>query len=476
MAQVNYRNKPDQATQTPAKADSRAWMRAWWFRLLVLLLFVELIWPFLLWQAGLKQRMDFTKEIVAGGIVGLTLIFMLLKNRVPGGMLLIVAITIIWTLVAMFERQATSVTLWGWWRLFKYPIMALFIYLMSRWPPDAARLFFKFLIYTLAFEVLVQLGQFATGQPPGDSLAGTFANKGVGPYSLFIFFIVCIGLGHWLATGQWKSLGVILTLGLVATMLSVTKFYVFAVAVLLIFALVVHLVRGGQFRNLLLYVTLALLAGAIFVPVYNNFIATTRGLKPLQAYLTRGAIEGYLFTEKESDQDGLYKLGRGGAVVYAWQQIQRDRTTTLFGYGMGSRSYSSTLGIQGATLEDDLYGGGGNTSLGVWIQEYGLVGAALFLTMNFWLMVKLLRFARRTSDPYEATLAYGLIIFTFFWPLWLWYHKTWLFGGVMIAYWVTLGFVFQRIYPRLQRPNRRPQPAWVEDESVPAFFRPRPKR
>ena len=69
MAQVDYRNKPEQATRTPTKADSRAWMRAWWFRLLVLLLFVELIWPFLLWQAGLKQRLDFTKEIVAGVIV-----------------------------------------------------------------------------------------------------------------------------------------------------------------------------------------------------------------------------------------------------------------------------------------------------------------------------------------------------------------------------------------------------------------------
>lgn len=472
MAQADYRNQSIQATRPAATADSRAWMRTWWFRLLVLLVLIELFWPFVLWKTSLPSRLDLVKEIAAGAIVSLTLAFILLKNRVPGGLLVIVAITVVWSLIAIFEGQAASVTLWGWWRLFKYPFLALFIYLMSRWPSDGARLIFKILIITLVFQLVVQLAQFAAGEPPGDSLAGTFARKGVGPYSTFIFFVVCIGLGHWLATGQWKWLGLILALGLAATMLSVTKFYVFAVAILLIFALVVHLVRGGQFRHLFVYIALALLAGVIFVPVYNNFIAATRGLKPLQAYMTRGVIEGYLFKEEESADDGRYKLGRGGAVTYAWQQIQRDMTTTLFGYGMGSRSYSTTLGIEGATLEDDLYGGGGNTSLGVWLQEYGLVGAALFLAMNVWIMAKLFRFARRTSDPYEATLAYGLLIFTFFWPMWLWYHKVWLFGVAMIAYWVTLGFIFQRIYPRRPRPNRRPPPARVEDESVPAFFRP----
>lgn len=472
MAEVNYGPKPNQASLAPAKSDARAWMRAWWFRLLGLLVFIELIWPFLLWQAGLRQRADFTKEIVAGVIVALTLLFILVRNRIPGGVLLMLGVTLIWGLIAAFEGQAITVTFWGWWRLFKYPILAFFIYMMARWPSDGARLIFKFLVITLAFEVVVQLGQFAMGQPPGDSLAGTFGNKGVGPYSMFIFFTVSIALGHWLATGEWKVLGLVLLLGFVATTLSVTKFYLFATAVLLAFALVLHLVRGGRFRHLFLYVALFILAGAAFVPIYNNFIAATRGLKPLQDYLTRGAIEGYLFKEEESSELGRYKLGRGGAVVYAWQQIQRDRTTTLFGYGMGSRSYSQTLGIAGATLEDDLYGGGGNTGLGVWIQEYGLIGMGLFMAMNFWIMGKLFRHARRTSDPYQATLAFGLLIFTFFWPMWLWYHKVWIFGVMMICYWVTLGFVMQQIYPRLTRAVPQPQPLWMRDEAEAPSVRP----
>lgn len=473
MAQTDYRyqNRNTPAPDAPAAADSRAWMRTWWFRLLALLMFIELIWPFLLWQAGLKQRADFTKDIVAGVVIAVTILFILVRDRLPAAVLLMVGITFVWGLVAVFENQPITATLWGWWRLFKYPLILVFAYLVPRWPPNTARFIFRFCVVVLAMEVGVQLFQLAGGAPPGDSLAGTFGNKGVGAYTLFIFFVACIGLGHWLATGQWKTMILVLALGLAGSMLSVTKFYVFAVAVMGVVAVVFHLVRGGRFRHLFLYVMLFVMAGAVFVPVYNNFIAATRGLKPLQEYMTRGAIEGYLFKDDKATDDGQYKLGRGAAITYAWQQIRRDWTTTLFGYGMGSRTYSDTLGLSGATLEDDLYGGGGNTSLGIWIQEYGLVGMFLFLSLNIWIMVKLFRHARATADPYQATLAYGLILFTFLWPMWLWYHKAWLFGVMMILYWVTLGFLFTQIYAGRRRVARQPVPPTVRDDADLPFAR-----
>jgi hypothetical protein len=469
MAQTNYRNAP--TAIAPAPTDKRAWMRTWWFRLLALLMFIELIWPFILWQAGFKQRADFTKDIVAAVVVGVIFLFILVRDRLPAAVLLMVGITFIWGMVSMFEGQPLSATAWGWWRLFKYPLMVVFAYLIPRWPPDTARLIVRFLIVVLALEVGVQLLQLASGAPPGDSLAGTFGNKGVGAYTMFTFLAACIGMGHWLATGQWKVLFLMLALGLAGSMLSVTKFYVFAVALIGVVAVVFHLVRGGRFRHLFLYIFLFVLAGAVFVPVYNNFIATTRGLKPLQEYMTRGAIEGYLFKDDKATEDGQYKLGRGAAVTYAWQQIRRDWTTTLFGYGMGSRTYSDTLGLSGATLEDDLYGGGGNTSLGIWIQEYGLVGLLLFLGLNIWIMVKLFRHAGATADPYQAALAYGLMLFTFLWPVWLWYHKAWLFGVMMILYWVSIGFLFSQIYAARPRPTRQPLPPTTRDDTDLPFAR-----
>ncbi|MBP8950170.1 MAG: hypothetical protein KBG73_15110 [Candidatus Promineofilum sp.] len=471
MDQPDYRTQTMPLAKAPAKAAPREWTRTWWFRLLAVLMFVELIMPFVLWQAGLRYRTDFTKDVIAGIIIALTLLYMLTRDRLPAAVLMILAISLIWGLVALFEGQALTATLWGWWRLFKYPLLMVFAYLIPRWPKDTARLIFKFFVVMMLFQVGVQLIQWAAGQVPGDSLAGTFGNKGVGPYTVFIFLAVCMGLGHWLATGQWKAMMLLMALGLVATMLSVTKFYLFAAAVLGVLAMGIHLIRGGRFRHLVVYVVLFLLAMAAFVPIYNNFIAATRGLKPLQEYATREAIDDYLFKGEKLAQEGRYKLGRGGAIVYAWQQIRRDNTATLFGFGLGSRTFSDTLGLAGATMEDDLYGGGGNTSLGVWIQEYGLVGISLFLAINIWMIIKLSRFAKATSDPYQATLAYGLILYTLMWPMWLWYHKTWLYGVMMISYWVTLGYLFTQIYPRHKRRGRPVMQPADRDELPPPLHR-----
>lgn len=456
MADINYRSQHLETAKAKGQGTQLAadWTREWWFRLLAILLFAELIVPFFLWKAGLPASTDFFREVVAAAIVGLVFAFMLLRDRIPGALLLILGITLIWGMLALLEGQAMAPTAWGWWRLFKYPLIGIFAYLVPRWPADFARWFFRFCVGLLIFEIGVQLVQFAMGAPPGDSLAGTFPWKGVGPFTMFVFFVVCLGFGHWLATHQAKGLLLIIALGTVGAMLSVTKFYLMAVALLGVATLVLHLVRGGRFRQLFLYVALFILSAAIFLPVYNTFIANTRGLKPLQEYLTMDSLEGYLFSDGKGAEDGKYNLGRGLAITYAWQQISGDPVTTLFGFGLGSRTSSIALNVSGRVLDDDLYGGVNAATLGTWIQEFGLVGVGLFLCLNIWMAWKMLRHARHVDDPYLATLEYGLALFTLMWPLWLWYQKPWVSGVMMTLYWVGIGFVFQQINRPFKRRSR----------------------
>ena len=461
MAGIDYRyrnNGTFQADQVEAKKPAMAASMTlqWWFRLLAVLFIAEFIVPFILWQAGLPRSLDGFKELAAGLVVAVLFAYMMLRDRIPAAFLFILAVTLIWGLVSLLDGQGITATFWGWWRLLKYPLVGVFAFLVPRWPPDSGRRLVKFLVLLLAFEVGVQALQFATGQPPGDSLAGTFGWKGVAQHTMLVFFVVSIGFGHWMATGEWKLLGFVLVLGLVGTMLSVTKFYLVGAAILGIVALVIHLVRGGKFRHLLVYILLAAVAAASFVPIYNNFIATTRGLKPLQEYLTVESINDYLFKGDETTESGVVKMGRGMAIVYAWQQIQRDYTTVFCGYGIGGRTSSTALGVSGSALQDDPTAGSGGSGLSIWIQEYGVVGTALFLLLNTWIMWKLFRHARATSDPYQATLAYGMMLFTLLWPLWLWYKRPWAAGGMMMMYWITLGYLFQQIYgPRLRLRARR---------------------
>ena len=451
MARQDYLFQQAPAADVPSKARSRpAWTRQGWFRLLALVLLAELFMPFLVWPLGLPRAILGVIEVAIALAVFVAFAYMLKEDKIPRAVLLILGLTLIWSISPLLEGQSIAATAWGWWGLFKYPLLGLFAYLVQGWPRDFARLFFRFCVGLLIFQIGVQLVMLALGFPIGDSLAGTFGQKGVMQFTMMVFFVVCLGLGHWLASYERKTLLLILLLGLLGSTLNATKFYLIGVGILIIATLVVHLIRGGQLRQLLIYVILVAGAAAIFVPIYNSYLVNTMGLRPLQEFLTPEAIEKYIYTDGTGSNDTTYNLGRGLAVTYAWQQIQRDWTTTLFGFGIGTRSQSSVLGIRGNVLQEDIYGVG-TTTLGTWIQEIGLVGMAVFGAILLWIITRLFRFARTTNDPYRATLAYGLFLFTLFWPLWQWYHKAWTAGVMMVLYWVALGYVFNLIYTPARR-------------------------
>ena len=455
MARQQYLYQPAPAAEIPKKTRTRPeWTRQGWFRLLALVLLAELFTPFLVWPLRLPRAVLGVVEVSIALVAFFAFVYMLKEDRIPRAVLLIIGLTLIWSISPMLEGQSMAATAWGWWGLFKYPLLALFAFLIQGWPPDFARWFFRFCIGLLIFQIIVQLIMLAFGFPIGDSLAGTFGHKGVLQFTMLVFFIVALGLGHWLATYERKTLMLILALGLLGSTLNGTKFYLIGVGILAVATLVIHLIRGGKLQQLFIYIFLLAGAAAVFIPIYNSYLVNTMGLRPLQEYLNPETIEGYIFTDGTGGSDTTYNIGRGLAVTYGWQQIQRDWTTTLFGFGIGTRSQSQLLGIRGSVLQEDVYGVG-VTTMGTWIQEIGLVGMLVFVVINLWMAAKMFQYARRTNDPYRATLAYGLMLFTLFWPLWQWYHKAWLAGAMMTLYWVSIGYIFNMIYAPTRRRRRR---------------------
>ncbi len=455
MARQEYMTPGNYVVPAPKKVRARdTWTQQGWFRLLALVFLAELFVPFLVGPLGLPRVLLGVTEVAAALVILVAFAYMLKEDKIPRAVLLIFGITLIWGLVSTFEGQSFAATAWGWWSLFKYPLLGLFAYLVQGWPSDFARWFFRFCVGLLIFEVLMQLVLLGMGVPLGDdSLAGTFGQKGVIQFTMMVFFIVSLALGHWLATYQWKALLLVLVLGMAGSTMNGTKFYLVGVGMLVVVTLILHMIRGGQFRQLFLYVVLIGMAGAIALPVYNSYLQS-RGKATLQEMLTLESIEGYLFTDGTNATDSTYNIGRGLAMTLAWQQIQRDWTTTLFGYGLGTRTQSTFLGIRGRVLEDDVYGVGTDT-LATWLQEFGLLGVGLFLVFNAWAILKLLRYARAADDPYRATLAYGLILFTLFWPVWMFYQKAWTAGFMMTLYWVSFGYIFHVIYTPQRSANRR---------------------
>lgn len=139
-------------------------------------------------------------------------------------------------------------------------------------------------------------------------------------------------------------------------------------------------------------------------------------------------------------------------MIYAWEQIRGDVVTGLFGFGLGSRLYSDSVGLYGHYALGDPYGIVGMKDLPKFMMEFGLLGLLMFSLFCVWIVVKLFRHMRTNPDQNLTALEFAMIIFTAFWPLWLFYQAIWYAGVVMTIYWVTLGYLFQQI-------NRRPKPA-----------------
>lgn len=444
--------------QAPAEPESiRAWLRLRPVQLLAVLFLVETIIPFFIWL-GFPGALDFIGEIIAGFMALVVVLHMLAKDNFPIGVFVVLAMTLIWGMVALFEGQDVVATAWGWWKMFKYPVVGLYAYLMVPWPKDFPRWALKFLIGLMLVEVGVQLLQYAMGEPPGDSLAGTFGPKGMGPQTLFNFLVIALAFGNWMVTRTWKWLLLSLAAGLAASLLNLTKFYIPAIVIMGIAAVGLSLIRGGQFRQLWLFVFLFAGLLAIFVPVFNTFIADARDLPRLQEYLEPERLDKYLNNDGKGDVDGQYNLGRSLSVSYAWNTIRKDMTSTLFGMGLGVRSYSTGLGIQGIAAETDLYSRLSGTSLLTLLQELGVVGLLLMGLLNFWVMWALFRDAKSHNDDDLQVLEYGLILFSLLWLVWIWYQKAWFHATLNISYWVLLAYCFHRIKLHKQEAAARRRP------------------
>lgn len=120
-----------------------------WLQLFPLLvmaaLLAELFTPYLIWKRILPGAAKWLGDLFILLMIGHTLWRMLRRDRIPTGFLLIVAISIIGSVVAAFEGQQWQATAWGIWLMFKYPMVAIYSYLYTGWQTDfPKRLFYAY--------------------------------------------------------------------------------------------------------------------------------------------------------------------------------------------------------------------------------------------------------------------------------------------------------------------------------------------
>lgn len=420
--------------------------------ILIFAFVVDLMVSFLIWKRIVPSSTRWLSDIAVASLLVLTMTRMLAFNRVPGALLLVGALTAVGVTVATFENQHWAATAWGWWTMYRYPMLAIYTFLHPRWPDNFGERFLRFTVWLMVFEVVWQLGQFASGQVPSDDLAGTFGRHGVGPLINLIVFILCLAWGRWLMDRNWKVVLLVIALGAVSSALGEIKFYAVAMVVIAGVALVINAWRTGRIADLLVYGGVLTVMMIGFFAIYNILVSDVRGTRRIEDFLewetTQGKLGGLEFDEKS----GIYRFGRGFAVSYGLQSIQGDPVTVLFGKGLGARSESTSLGIVGVGFHQSDYGLTGGPSSLRFLQEFGLGGIAVLCGFILWLFFRLLRFAGAKPPGGLTALSYGLAIFTILWPLWIFNHRVWEHNVTQILYWASLGYVFSQMY------RLKPQP------------------
>jgi hypothetical protein len=376
-------------------------------------------------------------------MIGLALGRMLRVDKIPGAVLVVLALTVIGAIVAAFEGQSTMVTFYGWWMMFRFPMVGLFVYLVPDWPKSIPSLLPKVMILLLAFEVIVQVALYFTGTREFDDLAGTFGYKGVGPFVYFILLVLALALARWLVYGDWKMLASAFALGSFAAALGEMKLFIIAAPLLAVLALGFHFLRGAQPGKVFFYVLFFLGSAGAFIYIYDRIIVQELGQTPLEAYLDSEQRDHYLDYTRQSGGGTNYLLGRNSELTYGWQLIQRDGTTLLFGHGIGSRQYSPELGLVGTGVEGSVYGNYVGRSLLVMMYEMGLLGLLFLVGFSLLTSMILYRAAKRDLDPDMNVIRFALLLYTLLWPLWLWYKAIWIMPAPSILYWMIWGYAMQ---------------------------------
>ncbi len=412
--------------------------------LIVVIFLTDLLTPFLIWKGFLPSITRWGSDVAILLVVVILFMRMLVFDRFPVGIWFIAALSILGITQATFQGQDILTTLWGWWKTFQFPLIALYAYLNPHWPAKFPERLRWLCVAVLAFELIVQLGQYATGEPVGDNLAGTFGRNGVSQLLFFSAIAVSCTLGYGVVKGDWRLFLVTFALGIVSSVLAENKIFPVVTLLLAGFAVGIYLYLGGKFAKLVPYGAL-LLTGLVLFFVGYNLLVPSAERRPLQDYFDTETRESYNTRIRQSSNDAAtdYNIGRTFAMQFGWDYVRNypDETVFLLGLGLGARTESTTLGAGGIAFERDGLGLTRGTGMLVLLQEMGLLGVLAIASLMLWLTYQLLGDLKRYPHSAANELRVGIILFTLLWPLWLWYKPVIWARIAMLIYWLAIGYV-----------------------------------
>ncbi len=430
--------------------------------MIIIALCIDLFTPFLIYKGLLPAQLRYASHAVIALILVLAIVRMLTFNHIPFVVIPMLCVFAIWSFIAFARGQGIGTTLWGVWLFFQFTFVGLFAYLEPKLRIPKAENLRKAVFVILVLNLAIQLMQYVSGIKPGDYLAGLFTSgaHGTGDSILFILLVNCLFLGHWIATKRWIGLVGTLAIGIVAGVFGEVKLYPFAIAVLAMIAVMLFALRYRSIVKMLGFLVLIFAVLVAFLNLYNSIVPAAQK-HPLQEYLTNpDYLASYLNQTNTVTSNGSTRvlIRRGDALALGWDSLVKDGNpiTFLFGYGLGARSESKSLGTSGIGLETSTQGDVSvGTSLLVMMQEMGILGLTAIAGFILWVVIVMARDIRRHPDSPDLELRYAMLLFSLLWPVWLWYTGAWAKRAPMLIYWMLLGYLLAETQLPLTKLKRR---------------------
>jgi hypothetical protein len=297
----------------------------------------------------------------------------------------------------------------------------------------------------LPFAVYQRWVVMSEGRFSGDGVQGTMMDSGI--LSMFLICAVLVLTGVLLKRriGNLRYLVLFLLL-LFPTTINETKATVVFLPLGLLVTLLVGAAPGKRLRYAGIALTLLVVFGAIFVPVYNRMEAGNPDKVDIVDFFTNEqALHKYLVASDKGTGAGVggQKMAhRGEAILVPISYLSKDPVLLAFGLGLGSASPSNF----GKNFEGSYYMLFQRLlviSFAYYVLEFGLLGTALIAVLLWMVFADSAAVARR-DDTLTGALAAGWTGVVAVFAIATLYDAYHFFTSVSFLYWYFSGIVCAR--------------------------------
>jgi hypothetical protein len=410
------------------------------FALIIFIALFDIFSPILISSLHLPQEIRWISYVVNLFIIIVYLFRKLMNRRVYSYDIFLLIISIITVTVAISNRQQLLTTLWGLWLFLRYPLIGV-VFSEEKFSQRQNRTIEKIFYSLLFIEIFVQFAQWLSGIPSGDNLAGTFYQNGTGKLIFVLLIIIIYFAGKWISQRRPIGLLVTLAIGIVSSAFGEMKLFFFASILILFVSVFLYYFRYKLDKKILYGFSVIFVVIIIFPKVIDKLSYSQSNSIPFWKQITDSSFISRYTTFLSLDKNGRYDMGRNFAVQYVWKMISRDEMRLTFGDGIGSRGESKSLGSAGIQLLGGDLGLSTGSSLVVFLGEMGVLGLVCLFIFWVFTIFRCIRLINTWSVPYLVSIGYATLLFSFFWPIWLWYNTSWTLPGSMPFYWLMWGIV-----------------------------------